>query len=103
MAELFLLPRLSRRPNHSWLAFSFNTYFRPFDTCVVYRRNAEPTESSISGTRPNMAVALTRSMEAEVRVRLGFDNGVFRFLQALEVATGAWDINQLPAVGALTR
>jgi hypothetical protein len=37
------------------------------------------------------------------RVREGFDNCVLRFLQALQVVTGAWNVNQLFVVGALTR
>src|SRR5216684_4455689 len=33
----------------------------------------------------------------------GFDNCVWRFLQALLVASGAWDVNQLLVAGVLTR
>ena len=46
------------------------------------------------------------SLDPEVLKRgfeLGFDSRVCRLLQALRVATGAWDVNQLLVVGALTR
>jgi hypothetical protein len=70
----------------------------------MFRYKSREVDALTVGKELNVnAVAFSQSTNGETRVRLGFDDGVFRFLQALQVATGACNVNQLLVVGALTR